>query len=89
MLTQEDLQAIRSLIQEENKSIREDIKELKREVSKMQDDIAEMKEDIEVIREDTEITRGATNELLEWFDTYHRDGNTPFPVDRKTFLGNM
>ncbi len=41
-------------------------------------------ERLDGIEEDVGILKGATNEILEWFDTYQRnDFDKPFPVDEK------
>jgi len=67
-LTKEDLQAIRTLIQEENAPIKKDMTDIK-------GDIETIKEDIEVIKEDMKVTQYARNTLLKWAEKADRSVN--------------
>ena len=72
-LTAEDLKAISDLMDKKLEPIKEDI--------------STIKEDIETMKEDIEITREATNQILEWFDTYQRsDFDKPFPAPVKEIV---
>lgn len=66
-LTAEDLKAIKAIIKEETDPINNRLDKIENR--------------LETIEEDVEIIKGATEEILEWFDTYQRtDKDKPFPA---------
>ena len=64
-MTDQELQAIRAIIQEELKPMREDL--------------AEVKEDLEEVKEDLAEVRGGVNTLLDWADKVGDSISFPLP----------
>lgn len=76
-LTKEDLQAIAQIMDER-------IEPINKRLDSIDERLDGIDERLDVIEEDVRILKGATNEILEWFDTYQRnDFDKPFPVDEK------
>ena len=64
-MTDQELQAIRAIIQEELKPMREDL--------------AEVKEDLEEVKEDLAEVRSGVNTLLDWADKVGDSISFPLP----------
>lgn len=100
-LTKDDLQAIAQLMSEQIKPINERLDRMDERfdgIDKRLDGIDERLDKVDErldgidgrldrIEEDVEIVKGATNEILEWFDTYQRnDFDKPFPPKEKDIV---
>lgn len=73
MLTNEDLQALSSLMDKKLEPINKRLDNIELRLDNIE-------EDIEVIKEDGQITREVTNKLGEWVDFYFHD-DKPYPLD--------
>lgn len=72
MLTTDDLQAIKAIMQEETKTINN-------RLDKIETRLDNIESDIEQLKEDTEITRDVTNSIGEWIDFYFKE-DRPYPI---------
>ncbi|MBP3857648.1 MAG: hypothetical protein IK990_18760 [Ruminiclostridium sp.] len=79
MLDQQDLQAIKAIIQGETEPIKKDIAQMKADIEQLKNEVSDMKEDIAQLKEDTEITRDVTNSIGEWIDFYFKE-DRPYPI---------
>ncbi len=73
MLTNEDLQAISSLMDKKLEPINTRLDNMDQRLDRMEEDIA-------IIKEDGQITREVTNKIGEWVDFYFHD-DKPYPLD--------
>lgn len=73
MLTNEDLQALSSLMDKK-------LEPINKRLDNIESRLDNIEEDIEVIKEDGQITREVTNKLGEWVDFYFHD-DKPYPLD--------
>lgn len=89
MLTNEDLQALSSLMDQKLEPInnrldkmdsRLDNVELR--LDKIETRLDNIEEDIEIIKEDAQITREVTNNIGEWVDYYFHE-DKPYPIDKE------
>ncbi len=89
MLTNEDLQALSSLMDQKLEPInnrldkmdsRLDKVELR--LDKIETRLDNIEEDIEIIKEDAQITREVTNNIGEWIDYYFHE-DKPYPIDKE------
>ena len=71
-MTDQELQAIRAIIQEELKPMREDLAEVKEDLEEVKEDLAEVKEDLSEVR-------SGVNTLLDWADKVGDSISFPLP----------
>mgnify|MGYP001086296304 FL=1 len=75
MLTNEDLQALSSLMDKKLEPINSRLDNMDQRLDRMEEDIA-------IIKEDGQITREVINDIGEWVDYYfHKD--KPYPIDKE------
>lgn len=96
MLTNEDLQALSSLMDQKLEPINNRLDKMDQRLDKMDSrlDKVELRldkietrldnieEDIEIIKEDAQITREVTNNIGEWVDYYFHE-DKPYPIDKE------
>lgn len=76
-MTQQDLDAIRAIIQQETLAI------VQRETRAIiQQELAPIREQLNEVQEDTQITRGAVNALCEWAEHVAVVTSVTFPVKK-------
>lgn len=75
MLTNEDLQALSSLMDKKLEPINARLDNMDQRLDKIE-------ERLEKIEEDGEITREVTNKIGEWVDFYFHD-DKPYPLDEE------
>ena len=66
MLSQEDLQAIAVLLDQQLTPMRQDIAGLKEDVSGLKEDVSRLKEDVAELREEGAATRAGVEQLVRW-----------------------
>ena len=76
-MTQQELDAIRGIVQQETRAIvqeetraiiQKELEPIHERLDNMQDQINDIKDQLDEMQEDTQITRGAVNALCEWAD---------------------
>ena len=75
MLTNEDLQALSSLMDKKLEPINSRLDNMDQRLDRMEEDIA-------IIKEDGQITREVTNDIGEWVDYYFHE-DKPYPIDKE------
>ena len=89
-MTKEDLDAIKYAFDQAIKPMRTEINtrfdSIDERLNKLEKDVKTIKKDLRELKYNTEVNRRAQNEVITWFDVYHRDSSTPFPVDRNTYM---
>lgn len=84
-MTQQDLDAIRAIIQQETRAIiqQETLAIVQRETRAIiQQELAPIREQLNEVQEDTQITRGAVNALCEWAEHVAVVTSVTFPVKK-------
>ena len=89
-MTQQDLDAIRAIVQEETRAIiqkelepiHERLDNMQGQINGMQGQINDIKDQLDEMQEDTQITRGAVNALCEWADHVAVVTAVTFPVKK-------
>lgn len=86
-MTQQDLDAIRGILQQELKPVNERLDNMQGQINGMQDQINGMqgqingiKDQLDEVQEDTRITRGAVNSLCEWAEHVAVVTAVTFPI---------
>ena len=96
MLTNEDLQALSSLMDKKLEPINSRLDNMDQRLDKvdqrldkvdqrldnMDQRLDRMEEDIAIIKEDGQITREVTNDIGEWVDYYFHE-DKPYPIDKE------
>ena len=82
-MTQQELDAIRAIVQEETRAIiQKELEPIHERLDNMQDQINDIKDQLDEMQEDTQITRGAVNALCEWADHVAVVTAVTFPVKK-------
>ena len=82
-MTQQELDAIRAIVQEETRAIiQKELEPIHERLDNMQDQINDIKDQLDEMQEDTQITRGAVNALCEWADHVAIVTAVTFPVKK-------
>ena len=90
-MTQQELDAIRAIVQEETRAIvqeetraiiQKELEPIHERLDNMQDQINDIKVQLDEKQEDTQITRGAVNALCEWADHVAVVTAVTFPVKK-------
>ena len=90
-MTQQELDAIRAIVQEETRAIvqeetraiiQKELEPIHERLDNMQDKINDIKDQLDEMQEDTQITRGAVNALCEWADHVAVVTAVTFPVKK-------
>ena len=90
-MTQQELDAIRGIVQEETRAIvqeetraiiQKELEPIHERLDNMQDQINDIKDQLDEMQEDTQITRGAVNALCEWADHVAIVTAVTFPVKK-------
>ena len=82
-MTQQDLDAIRAIVQEETRTIiQKELEPIHERLDNMQGQINDIKDQLDEMQEDTQITRGAVNALCEWADHVAVVTAVTFPVKK-------
>ena len=90
-MTQQELDAIRGIVQEETRAIvqeetraiiQKELEPIHERLDNMQDQINDIKDQLDEMQEDTQITRGAVNALCEWADHVAVVTAVTFPVKK-------
>ncbi len=89
MLTNEDLQALSSLMDQKLEPINNRLDKMDSRLDKVDSRLDKIEtrldnieEDIEIIKEDAQITREVTNNIGEWVDYYFHE-DKPYPIDKE------
>ena len=82
-MTQQELDAIRTIVQEETRAIiQKELEPIHERLDNMQGQINDIKDQLDEMQEDTQITRGAVNALCEWADHVAVVTAVTFPVKK-------
>ena len=82
-MTQQELDAIRGIVQQETRAIiQKELEPIHERLDNMQDQINDIKDQLDEMQEDTQITRGAVNALCEWADHVAVVTAVTFPVKK-------
>ena len=76
-MTQEDLQAIRAIMQEEVKPINERLDKVDKRLDKMETQINKVQKDIKELKRETKVTRQTTNFIGDWIQFHFDDKKYP------------
>ena len=79
-MTQQDLDAIRGILQQELKPVNERLDNMQGQINGMQGQINGIKDQLDEVQEDTRITRGAVNSLCEWAEHVAVVTAVTFPI---------